>query len=276
MNTAILPRIAIIGAGWLGKPLARELLAQDYLITVSCSHKQKSDCLTTQGVPAIAATLSDSPLGDWHSLLSNKDIAICLLPAGHGNHVDTPLAVQIQQLLQLLKQYDVNKLIFISSTSIYQKIDGAVTETTTLNPNSMLYAAESLIQQQTDIDYSIIRFAGLINADRNPARSLSKKSSNGHIFDAGDSPVNLIHQRDAISVIQQVIEQQCWGTIFNACCDFHPSRQVFYQQVAQQLGIVIPTFTGDNSKPHCIISNDKLKRQLNYQFKYQSATDLIT
>lgn len=275
MDTAILPRIAIIGAGWLGKPLARELLAQHYPVTVSCSHKEKSDSLTAQGVPAVAATLSDSPRGDWQSLLSNKDIAICLLPAGHGNHADTPLAAQIQQLLQLLKQYNVNKLIFISSTSIYQKIDSALTETSALNPNSVLYAAESFIQQQTDIESTIIRFAGLINADRNPTRSLSRKSVGGHIFDAGTSPVNLIHQHDAVGVIEAVIKQQCWGEIFNASCDQHISRQAFYQQSARQLGITIPSFSDDNSKPNCIIANDKLKQLLNYQFKHNSPTDLV-
>jgi len=275
MSKNTLPKIAIIGAGWLGKPLALQLLAQNYPLTVSCSHKEKAQNLASQGIPAVSATLSDKPQGDWHSLLSNKDIAICLLPASHGNHASAPLAVQIKQLLLLLKQYKVSKLIFISSTSIYQKTDQPITETSALNPDSSVYAAESQIQQQHDINYSIIRFAGLISADRNPTRSLSKKSANGHTFDAGASPVNLIHQQDAMGVIDAVIKQQCWGVIFNACCDHHASRQDFYQQAAIRLGITIPTFTSDNSKPNCIIANDKLKQQLNFQFKHQSATDLV-
>lgn len=175
----------------------------------------------------------------------------------------------------MLKQYNVGKFIFVSATSIYQKTNHRLTEVSPLNPNSSVYAAEQLLQQQHDIDYTIIRFAGLINADRNPTRSLSKKSMSGHIFDAGASPVNLIHQHDAVGVIQAVIEQQCWGEIFNACCDQHASRQAFYQQSAQHLGITMPNFTNDNSKPASIIANDKLKRRLSYQFKHQSATDLV-
>ncbi|EDM66505.1 dTDP-glucose 4,6-dehydratase [Moritella sp. PE36] len=276
MSTNKQPKIAIIGAGWLGKPLARQLLSQDYPLTVSCSHTEKAASLVAQGIPAVSATLSDEPQGDWASLLSNKDIAICLLPASRGNHASAPLAVQIALLLALLKKYQVDKFIFISSTSIYHKTDQALTETSPLNSSSTVYAAEQLIQQQQDIDCTIIRFAGLISADRNPTRSLSKKSSDGHIFDAGESPINLIHQQDAVGVIEQVIKQQCWGEIFNACCDHHASRQDFYQQAAKQLGITMPSFTAKNSKPHCIIANEKLKQRLNYQFSHQSATDLVT
>ena len=276
MSTNKQPKIAIIGAGWLGKPLARQLLSQDYSLTVSCSHTEKAVNLVAQDIPAVSATLNDEPQGDWASLLSNKDIAICLLPASRGNHASAPLVVQIEQLLALLKKYQVSKLIFISSTSIYHKTDQALTETSPLNSSSTVYAAEQLIQQQQDIDYTIIRFAGLISADRNPTRSLSKKSNDGHIFDAGESPVNLIHQHDAVGVIEQVIKQQCWGEIFNACCDHHASRQDFYQQAAKQLGITMPSFTAENSKPHCIIANEKLKQRLNYQFSHQSATDLVT
>ncbi|SQD79251.1 NAD(P)H-binding protein [Moritella yayanosii] len=276
MSTNKQPNIAIIGAGWLGKPLARQLLSQDYPLTVSCSHTEKAASLVAQGIPAVSATLSDEPQGDWASLLSNKDIAICLLPASRGNHANAPLAVQIAQLLALLNKYQVGKFIFISSTSIYHKTDQILTETSPLNSSSTVYAAEQLIQQQQDIDCTIIRFAGLISADRNPTRSLSKKSSDGHIFDAGGSPVNLIHQHDAVGVIEQVIKQQCWGEIFNACCDHHASRQDFYQQAAKQLGITMPSFTAENSKPHCIIANEKLKQRLNYQFSHQSATDLVT
>lgn len=275
MNKDTLPKIAIIGAGWLGKPLARQLLSQHYPLTVSCSHTDKAASLAITGVPAVSVTLAEEPQGDWQGLLANKDIAICLLPASRGNHADTPLAVQIKQLLMMLKQYNVGKFIFVSSTSIYQKTNNALAETAPLNPQSTVYAAEQLIQQQQDIDYTIIRFAGLISEDRNPTRSLSKKSASGHIFDAGKSPVNLIHQNDAIGVIQAVIKQQCWGQIFNACCDQHASRQAFYQQGAKQLGITVPHFSDDNSKPDCIIANDKLKALLSYQFKHQSATDLV-
>lgn len=275
MSTDTLPKVAIIGAGWLGKPLAQQLLLQGYPLTVSCSHADKAANLAKAGIPAVSATLSAEPQGDWQGLLANKDIAICLLPASRGNHANSPLAVQIEQLLLMLKQYHVGKFIFVSSTSIYQKTNNALAETAPLNPNSTVYAAEQLIQQQQDIDHTIIRFAGLISEDRNPTRTLAAKSANGHIFDAGLSPVNLIHQNDAVGVIQQLLNQQIWGEIFNACCDLHDSRQAFYQQSAQQLGMTIPIFTTDNSKPNCIIANGKLKQQLNYQFLHNSATDLV-
>lgn len=58
------PNIAIIGAGWLGKPLAQALRAQDYPLTVSCSHTHKAASLVALGIPAVSATLTNEPQGE--------------------------------------------------------------------------------------------------------------------------------------------------------------------------------------------------------------------
>lgn len=274
MTTNHKPSIAIIGAGWLGKPLALQLLAQHYPLTVSCSSVEKRDGLRDNGIPAVQAILAEQPQGDWHTLLSGKDIAICLLPPSRGNHTDTEFAQQIRLLLKLLEQYQVPKLIFISSTSIYHKTNQALAETAPLNPSSSVYQAEQEIAANQAITSTIVRFSGLISHDRNPTTTLSRKSSQGHIFTAGLSPVNLLHRNDCIGIIAQIIVQNCWGEVFNACCDCHPSRQQFYQLNAQQLGIAEPQFSSENSQPGCIIDNAKLTQRLNYHFRHNSITDL--
>ncbi len=274
MTASNKPSIAIIGAGWLGKPLALQLLAQHYPLTVSCSRVEKRDSLRDDGIPAVQATLAEQPQGDWHTLLGDKDIAICLLPPSCGNHVDTEFSQQVKLLLNLLELYQVPKLLFISSTGIYQKTNQALAENAPLNPNSSVYQAEQVIAANQAITSTVVRFSGLISHDRNPTRTLSKKSSQGHIFAAGLSPVNLIHRNDCIGIIAQIIAQECWGEVFNACCDCHPSRQQFYQLNAQQLGITEPQFSPDNSQPACIIDNAKLIQRLNYHFRHNSITDL--
>jgi nucleoside-diphosphate-sugar epimerase len=268
------PRIAIIGAGWLGKPLAARLLALHYPLTVSCSGVEKRDSLRESGIPAVQAILAEEPQGDWHTLLSGKDIAICLLPPNRGNHAETAFAQQIKQLLNLLEQHQVPKLIFISSTSIYHKTNQQLSETAPLDPHSSVYLAEQVIAANQTITSTVLRFSGLISHDRNPTTTLSKKSSQGHIVTAGLSPVNLIHRNDCIGIIEQIIVQECWGEVFNACCDCHPSRQQFYQLNAQQLEIAEPQFSPDDSQPACIIDNAKLTQRLNYHFRHNSITDL--
>ena len=276
MNMAQKPKLAIIGGGWLGKPLALHLQDQQYPLTVSCSRPQSAAQLRPLGLDAVAATLSTQAQGDWQQLLQDKDIAICLLPPRRGNHSKSSLTQQITVLLELLNRYQVTKLILISSTGIYQKNNQPLTENSPLDPHSSMWPVEQLLRSQTDIEYTILRCAGLISQDRNPITSLARKAAQGHIFNAGESPINLLHKDDAIAIIEQIISQQCWGETLNACADCHSSRTEFYQHQAQQLGLLVPQFTADASLSQCYVDNNHLKRRLNYRFQRNCASELTT
>ncbi len=268
--------IAIIGAGWLGAPLAKHLLNHGYQVTASRSSATGAQALRESAIPAVAAKLDEPPTGDWPELLKGKDVAICLLPPNRGNVAGSSYPEQIQRLLALLKQYQIRQFILISSTGVYQKANTPLTEMSPLNPQSVLHQAEQRVLAELGLSSTIIRFAGLIDSSRSPVRSLSKKAENGHVFDAGDTPINLIHRQDCIEIITQIIEQNCWGEILNACADCHPSRRTFYQQSADALGITVPSFRTENSRPKRVVSNDKLKDLLNYEFSKNTVTDLIT
>ena len=268
------PKLAIIGGGWLGKPLALHLQGQQYPLTVSCSRAQSAAQLSQLGLDAVAATLSTQAQGDWQQLLQDKDIAICLLPPRRGNHSDSSLTQQLTVLLAQLNRYQVTKLILISSTGIYQKNNQPLTESSPLDPHSSMWPVEQLLRSQADIEYTILRCAGLISQDRNPTTSLARKAAQGYIFSAGKSPINLLHRDDAIAIIEQVIRQQCWGETLNACADCHPSRSEFYQYQAQQLGLLVPQFTTEASQPQCYVDNSHLKQCLNYRFQRNCASEL--
>lgn len=267
--------IAIIGAGWLGQPLASHFSNQGYNVTASSTKIDKSQQLQAQGIHSVVASLAQQAEGDWQSLLSGKDAAICLLPPNHGNHTNTVgYEQQINLLVEQLKKFAVRKLIFISSTSVYQKTDNLLNEDSPLNPSASVYAAEQIALTANNIETTVIRFSGLINADRNPTRTLSRRSSEGHVYNAALTPVNLIHQRDCIAIIEQVLLQDCWGQVFNACSDVHLSRQEFYQRSAAILTIPMPQFSELDSQANCIISNTKLKHELGYTFQYNDIEQL--
>lgn len=268
--------IAIIGAGWLGTALAKHLLALGNAVTASRTGIDGVQALRNLEIPAVAATLDDPPIGDWAELLQGKEIAICLLPPNRGNAGGCSYPDQIQRLLALLKHYQIRHFIMISSTGVYQKANTMLTETSPVAPQSVLHQAEQHVLAESALSSTIIRFAGLIDSSRSPVRSLSKKAENGHIFDAGDTPINLIHRQDCIDIITQIIAQDCWSEILNACADCHPSRQTFYQQSADALGITVPTFRTENSRPKRVVSNDKLKSLLDYEFSKNTVTDLVT
>ncbi|MFT5748934.1 MAG: NAD dependent epimerase/dehydratase family enzyme, partial [Ancylomarina sp.] len=83
-----------------------------------------------------------------------------------------------------------------------------------------------------------------------------------------DAPVNLIHRDDCIQIINEVINQDVWNEIFNCTADTHPSKKEFYTKAAERIGVPLPIFDEEEGSHSSfkLITNDKLKRRLNYEF----------
>ena len=81
-----------------------------------------------------------------------------------------------------------------------------------------------------------------------------------------NAPINFIHQQDCIGVIERIIETNSWNQIFNGVAPFHPTRKDYYTKKAKEMGLEIPEF--DEIKPSFgkIVSGEKVKKLLNYQF----------
>jgi nucleoside-diphosphate-sugar epimerase len=102
----------------------------------------------------------------------------------------------------------------------------------------------------------------LIGYTRHPGNFFKK----GKVVADPDARVNLIHRDDCIQIISQIIEQEAWGEIFNCCADTHPTKREFYTQAAESIGKPAPEFSNSDNKSFKIISNQKVKSFLDYQF----------
>jgi NAD dependent epimerase/dehydratase family enzyme len=102
----------------------------------------------------------------------------------------------------------------------------------------------------------------LIGYNRNPGEFFTK----GKLVHNPDSYVNLIHRDDCIGIISQIVEQEVWGEVFNCCADTHPTKREFYTQAAKSTGVPPPEFVNSDSDSFKIISNQKVKQVLNYEF----------
>ena len=80
--------------------------------------------------------------------------------------------------------------------------------------------------------------------------------------------INLIHQNDCIRIIGQVIAKNTWNKILNACCDDHPTRRDFYTKETKKLGGLNISFNERSDNNYKIVSNQKVKDLLNYEFEY--------
>lgn len=269
--------ISILGCGWLGFPLAKSLLQKGFLVKGSTTTLEKISVLENAGINAFQIALSEEEInGDIDSFLSHSQILIIDIPPklrGNSNDTSTALSMtfvaKIQNLIPFIEKSSVEKVIFVSSTSVYSdaiSID-LITEMTIPNPDTesgkQLLEAEKVLQNNSNFTTTVIRFGGLIGEDRHPIKFLAGKEN----LENPEAPINLIHQLDCIGIIEDVLEKNCFDKIFNAVAPFHPSRKVYYSKKAQELNLPLPKF--DESKPSVgkIISSEKVSTVLGYAFQ---------
>jgi len=166
-------------------------------------------------------------------------------------------------------------VLFVSSTSVYPDVNRDVFEYEDLKPEKgsgqALKIAEDLFREQTGFVTTIVRFGGLVGYDRLPGRFLASKKD----VTNGNAPVNIIHRDDCIQIIDQIIKQNVWGETFNACADEHPLRKAYYTAAAIKAVLEPPVFLSSGEVFYKIVNSGKVKKQLNYKFKYPDPIKML-
>lgn len=266
--------ISILGCGWLGLPLAEFLTSKGYSIKGSTTSREKLSLLSSEKINPFFLKLNPELTGESIQDFFDTDILIINIPPGGGDDKVSFHPAQIRSILSEVHRSPADKIIFISSTSVYGNVNREVTEDDKLNPDresgKALKRVEEMLFAENSVKKTIIRFAGLIDGDRNPARFFAGRQN----IPGGSIPVNLIHRTDCINIIYQIITQHVWNEIFNACSDLHPPKRDFYTAAAAKLNLPAPGFidTEDNYK---IVNSDKLKRRLGYEFVFPDPLKMI-
>ncbi len=265
--------ISIIGCGWLGLPLAEYLQKKGFSIKGSTTTPSKLEELAAKGIQPFLLQLQgkDSQSPEQDTILSKllqADILILNIPPGRKNpDVVSSFLTKIKTLLHAIATSPIQKIVFVSATSVYSLQNKVVTEVDAQNPTKTsgraLLQAEQLLQNCPNIETTILRLAGLYGPNRPAGRFLAGKKN----LSNGEGRVNLVHQLDCIEVIYQIIRQEKWNKTFNVCSDDHPTRQTFYTEAAQKLRLPPPTFLLDSSAQYCIVSNEKVKTELGVFFR---------
>lgn len=259
--------IAIIGCGWLGLPLAIECIKNGARVNGSTTATEKLTLLKSEGISPYLLTVSEDHItGKIHDFLTDvTTVVINIPPKLRGDHKEN--YVQKMHLLhRAIKGSNVKHIVFVSSTSVYGDEDGIVTESTPAKPTTasgkQLLESEAIFFNDVAISTTIIRFGGLISADRHPVTMLSKKQD----LENGQMPVNLIHRNDSIRMIIKVIQHHWWGEIINGVYPDHPSKKEYYSAEAKKRGIAPPDYKRDTSKKGKIISSDYLINVKEFRF----------
>ena len=243
-------RVSVLGCGWLGKPLSISLLDEGYSVKGSTTTEEKLELLEMNNITPYIVNISD--FEEFDSFLSSDILIISIT----SKDVDG-----FQNLISQIQSSDVQKVIFISSTSVYGRLNKVMTEEDVVL-KTPLTEIEDLFRQNNFFETTIIRFAGLFGDERHP----SNWFKNGRKIPQPKGFVNMIHKEDCIEIIHTIIDQNCWGQTFNACSNHHPTRREFYTIAKLSNDFEIPEFEENDVYEWKIISSKKLQDLLDYTF----------
>ncbi len=259
-------KISILGCGWLGLPLAETLLKHQFEVKGSTTSTDKINLLQQKGISPFEIVLTENNvIGDFKNFIADSEILIIDVPPKLRGTQKENFVAKINHFIPFVEQTSVQKVLFISSTSVYGDDNTIITEASLPKPDTeagiQLLATEALLQNNTNFKTTILRFGGLIGHDRHPVRFLAGREN----IENPEAPINLIHQEDCIAIILKIITADKWDTTFNAVAPYHPSRQKYYSDKAIALGLEKPVFNNLPSHGKTIDSS-KLITELNYQF----------
>lgn len=244
-----------MGCGWLGLPLALHLKTAGYTASGTTTSQEKLSLLANKDIEPYAISISEQQIkGPIDTFLAAVSILIINIPPGlRGKGPKENYFEKIKLLHGAINRSKVQKIIFISSTSVYGDVEGNVTEKTVPQPSTasgiQLLQCENLFRNDPSLNTNIIRFGGLIGADRHPINQLSGRKN----LEGGNAPINLIHQNDCIGIITALIDNDYWNTTLNAVYPDHPRKESYYTQVALKRNLAPPAYTLTANTNHKLI-----------------------
>ena len=265
-------RISIIGCGWLGLPLASELVRNKYIVKGSTTSSNKIERLEKAGIIPFVVSISEEGItGAIADCLKDSEVLIINVPPGLRKNPNANFIKQMELLCRHIESSELKKVLYVSSTSVYEEeLDmPIITEESPTNGQTysakQLIGAEQVFKTNPNFETTILRFGGLIGGDRNPAAYLSGKEN----AKDPDGPVNLIHQEDCIGIIKSIIQDQHWKTDFNAAMPQHPSRETYYTLLCKTRNLPLPHFDHTTPSKGKVISSKKVERILDYAFLHK-------
>jgi nucleoside-diphosphate-sugar epimerase len=258
-DTVLMKKIAIIGLGWLGYPLAQAFTAAGYEVSGTTTSPGKADSFRKEGIYTEVWAF-DEGSNTAPKCLASADIAIITLPP-RKNYL-----IWLQALRTVCSGASANALlIYTSSTGVYRNQTTSsfiATEDIEIGESPLAIAEEIL--KNSGKNYLIFRLAGLAGGGRNPARFLAGKIN----IKGGLSPVNLVHQTDVVQAIMLSIQADIRNEIFNVCSDEHPLKKDYYPDMAKKYGFPVPQFDVTDQSSGYTVSNIKIKQQTGLCLKY--------
>lgn len=269
-------KVAIIGLGWLGMPLAQSLIRRGVEVVgskttpdgVAAARMSGINCYQLELTPELVCEVDDL------AQLMSADALVITLPASRTTEGGADYLQAVQMLVDSALAFGIPRIIFTSSTSVYGETQGRIKEHSPLQPVTIagqtLMALEQWLHQLPNTSVDILRLAGLVGADRHPGRFLAGKTG----VKGGSLGVNLVHQEDVIAAIELLLKLPKGGHLYNLCAPVHPKKRDFYPACARALQLTPPVFADEDSasedreEANREIDGSKICSELGFEYQY--------
>jgi len=246
--------ISILGAGWLGLPLANHFLSLGHVVQLATRSNERLEKLS-ESTNAELFQFDIEDLPRVSGFLESDSLIV---------NITSKNIEAFESFIEQVASSSIKQVLFISSTSVYESVNGVVTEDSN-DENDMhpLYKIEQKFLSSNGFDTTILRLSGLVGYQRHPGRWFQNKA-----VSQPDAPTNLIHRDDCIGIIEATIQQKAWGEVFNGSATTHPSKREFYTAMRALVSEEPLEFDDSSELSYKIVSNKKVINQLAYDFIY--------
>lgn len=218
--------VFVIGGGWVGAPLSRSLFLEGHSVAVTTRSEQKQEAFRQAGlVPVFWDCDHHMPGSDRARALQKAGAnathwVLTIPPNKQWNQIENEQ--WHQDVRDAAMASEIKRLVVFSSTSVYPD-KGVVREqdaqASSISPHSgkSLLALEQVFDA-APFDVVILRFGGLIGADRHPGMRASQKGwSNPY------RRMNVTTLEDATSACQHVLFSSTMSGAYNVVSPDHPT-----------------------------------------------------
>ncbi len=275
-------RVLIIGCGYVGIPLAAELVRLGHEVFGVRRSADADDEMKAAGITPLVADISNRD--QLEKLPRDFDWVVNTVSSTQGGAAEYE-QVYLNGTRNLIDWIGANppkKFVYTSSTSVYGQTDGSsVKESSLAEPQSetskiLVQTEKVLIEatQQKQFPAVILRVAGIYGPERGHL-FLQYLRNEAKMSGQGERLINMIHRDDLVGAIIAALKSGRAGEIYNAVDDEPVAQIHFFRWLSETLGKYMPPFateaeTAERKRglTQKKVSNRKLKMEMGYQFKY--------
>lgn len=263
-------KISVVGCGWLGFPLAKYLINEGFIVKGSTTSSNKLDLLKKHHIEGFLVHLNENSIsGNYTELLAESKTVVINIPPGLKRNPNKNHVAEIAHLVSAIEDHNIKNVLYISSTSVFNDETHFLEIIDTTKPNAIsdsakqLIEIEQLLQNNPNFYTTILRFGGLFDEERHPAKYLSGRKDVSN----PEAPINLIHKEDCIQIIADILKNNLYNLSINAVHPNHPDKKTYYSAYCQHHSLPLPEFSTSTESKGKRVNSAKLIQLLNYTFK---------